>query len=178
MIDESSEGETADEEFVKMLFSCRAGDNLTTTKDDKGINQMLPSLSLTDGVIKTCHDFIISYFLLNKRNHASFMHTYIYIYVHKTGVIYIYIWTQNVSVWSISSEMITIETLFLVISELLDVTADLPSLFHTGREMTWIHRHVWIEQDWLVNITFMVQPGCVPIILFNLGFIWFCFLSW
>lgn len=32
--------------------------------------------------------------------------------------------------------MITIETLFLVISELLDVTPDLPSVFHTGREMT------------------------------------------
>lgn len=46
MIDESSEGETADEEFVKMFFSCRAGDNLTTTKDNKGTNQMLPSLSV------------------------------------------------------------------------------------------------------------------------------------
>lgn len=40
-------------------------------------------------------------------------------------------------------------------SELLDVT---------GREKTSIHRRVWIGQDWLVNITFMVQWGCVQVI--------------
>lgn len=68
--------------------------------------------------------------------------------------------------------MITIETLFLVISELFDVTADLPSVFHTGREMTRFTGTCGLNStDWLTSPSWSNQDQSFYLILDLFGFV-------